>query len=123
MAGMVSCWSEVAVPFGSLISLDGGGRSGEGARSDSRLDERRLSGERGRSAEEEGGGRSFSLFLPFPKPNAEPRFDDDLASGEEARPYGWALCLLRPSTVPNRFSGFELCFSSSVGCQCLYFSL
>lgn len=69
-----------------MMSLDGGGRSGEGARSDSRLEERRLRGDRGRSAEEDGGGRSFSLFLPFPKPNAEPRFEDDLASGEEARP-------------------------------------
>lgn len=75
-----------AVPFNSLTSLDGGGRSGDGALSDSRLEERRLSGERGRSDEEDGGGRSLSLFLPLPKPNAEPRFEDDFASGEDARP-------------------------------------
>jgi hypothetical protein len=30
---------------------------------------------------------SLSLFLPFPKPNAEPRFDEEfLCSGDAARP-------------------------------------
>lgn len=74
----------VAIPFGSSMSLDGGGCSREGALSDSRLDERRLNGERGRS--EVGGGWSFSLCLPLPKPNAEPRFEDDFWSGDDARP-------------------------------------
>lgn len=106
-------------PFGTSRSLEGGGRSGDGALSDSRLDERRLKGERGRSADEVGGGRSLSLslFLFFPNPNAEPKFEDDFCSGEDARPYGCALCLRRPSTVPKRFNGFELCFSSSVNGQ------
>lgn len=76
-------------PFGSFTSLEGGGCSGDGALSDSRLDDRRLKGERGRSADEElGGGRSLSLCLPFPKPNAEPKLEDDFCSGEAARPYG-----------------------------------
>lgn len=80
----------VPSPFGSFVSLEAGGWIGDGARSDSRLEERRLKGERGRSEEDEGGGSSLSLsfFFPFPKPNAEPRFDDDFCSGEDARPYG-----------------------------------
>ena len=86
-AGIVSISSEAA-PLVVFTSVDVGGRSGDGALSDSRLEERRLRGERGRSAEDDGGGRSLSLFLPLPKPNAEPRFEDDLPSGEEARPYG-----------------------------------
>ena len=78
--------SLTAASFGSFTSLEGGGCSGDGALSDSRLEERRLRGERGRSDDEMGGGTSFSLFLPFPKPNAEPRFEDDFWSGEDARP-------------------------------------
>ena len=79
----------VPSPFGTSASLEAGGWTGDGALSDSRLEEMRLKGERGRS-DEEGGGRSLSLslFLPFPKLNAEPRLEDDFCSGEDARPYG-----------------------------------
>lgn len=78
IAGIVSISFDVVVPnpLGSFESLVGGACAGDGALSDSRLDERRLRGERGRS-DEEGGGTSRSLFFPFPKPNAEPRFEDD----------------------------------------------
>lgn len=89
-AALVSFSLEVVVssPFGSFTSRDGGGRSGDGALSDSRLEERRLKGERGRSADTLGGGRSLSLFLLFPNPNAEPKLEDDFCSGDAARPYG-----------------------------------
>lgn len=49
--------------------------------------ERRLRGECGRSEEIVGGSRS--LDFPFPNPlNAEPKFEEDFRSGEDARPYG-----------------------------------
>jgi hypothetical protein len=67
------------------------------------------SGEPGRS-DEPGASRSFDLPLPKP-PKAEPRFEEDFGS-EEAWLYGCVLCLRRPSTVPNRFRGFELCLVS-----------
>jgi hypothetical protein len=56
-------------------------------------------------------GRARNLtVLPKP-PKAEPRFEEDFGS-EEAWLYGCVLCLRRPSTVPNRFRGFELCLVS-----------
>lgn len=80
-------------------------------------DESRLKGEIGRSEDEpkEAPRFSRSFDLPFPKPlKADPRFEDDFRSGDDARPYGCWLCLRRPKTVPNRFRGFELCFSCAV---------
>jgi hypothetical protein len=75
-----------------------------------------LKGDVGRSAVElnEGPKLSRSLDLPLPNPlKAEPKFEEDFRSGDDARPYGCALCLRRPSTVPNRLRGFELCFSGA----------
>lgn len=100
----------VVVPFGvsvlgSRVWLGDSGGSGDRGVS-------RLSGELGRSA---AIGVSRSLDLPFPKPlNACPRLEEDFRSGEEARPYGCALCLRRPNTVPKRLRGLELCFSCTV---------
>lgn len=48
-----------------------------------------------------GLGNSRSFFLPKPL-NAELRLVDDFRSGDEERPYGWAL-FRRPRTVPKRF--------------------
>jgi hypothetical protein len=101
--------ASIAVPLGVSVLgsrewLEDSGGSGEWG-----VSGRRLRGELGRS---DGPGASRSFDLPLPKPlNAEARFEDDFRSGEEARPYGCVLCLRRPSTVPNRFSGLELCFS------------
>jgi hypothetical protein len=76
----------------------------------------RRRGDGGRSAvvasEEPWLSRSFDLPLPNPL-NAEPRFDEDFRSGDVVRPYGCALCLRRPNTVPNRLRGLELCFSGT----------
>jgi hypothetical protein len=99
-------------PFGTSAPPEEEGWTGETGVSGSRLDGIRRNGERGRSADEVVASRSFDF--PFPKAlNAEPIFEDDLWSGDDARPYGWVLCRRRPSTVPKRFSGFELFFSST----------
>lgn len=56
-------------------------------------DESRLRGDLGRSEDDpidepkEEPRASRSLDLPFPNPlNADPRFEDDLRSGDDARP-------------------------------------
>ena len=100
------------VPLGAS-ALDRRAWLGESDLSDARgVSESRLSGDLGRSGDREAPGASRSFDFPLPNPlNADPRFDEDFRSGDDARPYGWALCRLRPSTVQNRLSGFELCFS------------
>lgn len=103
---LASIGSWLAVPLGASIlerRVCCGDSGGSGERG---VCDWRRRGEAGRSDEP---GASRSLDLPLPKPlKAEPRFEDDLRSGDEARPYGCALCLRRPRTVPKRFRGFEL---------------
>lgn len=99
-----------AVPFvvsmlGTRVCLGDSGGSGERGVCDWK---RR--GETGRS-EEPGASRSLDLPLPNPLKAELRLLEDPLRSGEVARPYGCALCRLRPRTVPKRFRGFELCFS------------
>jgi hypothetical protein len=77
----------VVNPFGASAPPEEEGWTGEIGVSDSRLDGIRRNGERGRSADEVAASRS--LDFPFPKAlNAEPILEDDLWSGDDARPYG-----------------------------------
>jgi hypothetical protein len=99
------------VPLG-LSLLDWRVCFGEPDTSDARgVEEILRRGEAGRGEGEPVVSRSFGFPLPNP-PKVEPRLDEDLRSGDPARPYGCTLCRRRLSTVPNRFSGLELCFAS-----------
>ena len=104
------------VPFGAASVLPWRVRLGESDLWEVLgLCERRRRGEVGRSAVVLNEEPWFSLFfaLPLPNPpNTEPRFDEEFRSGDVALPYGCALCLRRPKTVPNRLRGLELCFST-----------
>lgn len=129
-SGIVSC----AMPFVALelgpFSLAGSGLMvpfdlslsgcrfccGELDASDARVDSLRR-GDPGRAWD--GLAVSRSLDLPLPnEPSVAPklcRLEDDLRSGDDARPYGCLLSLRRPSTVPKRLRVCRppLCLRSS----------
>ena len=84
---LVSIGDSRIVPFGASL-LGRRARLGESALSTARgACWGRLRGDLFRSGETTWASRSFDLPLPNPL-NAELRLDDDLRSGEVARPYG-----------------------------------